>query len=999
MIHVHQHHHHRQLAGAACNNKRDFRYFMNNMQCFKSQTLSPNAVDLTQNGNEILGKETLNNNDNIVVDEANQCNGHLKDNKDVAEASGSQQPPTPTTLPPSPPPNMKPLYRELLLACQEQAEFFKDDVTERGQRLHAALVAWQDFILLSHDLVQQVEAFAYKYDFDEHTPGNGYRSFISVNDSCIEYGLGICKNLLASRSTMFFRKKFYMKEVEACSQLLSSLCTCLKHLLILHDWSKDSGDLFACGKHSAEELFEMGETINQYCFYGRCLGFQYGDSIRGVLRFISISMAGFSETFYAPDHDGALLKTTRSVWTSGKYLLNPELRARRIVNLSQNAKIDFCKSFWFLSESELMHKIPSIVGSSIKINQIIEIPSEPLQFKAQKSPKPEEEVKEEENLKEHNEKEEFIDIPVPSSHLGPGLSIQVRLLSYHRREGMVGLGSRGYRGWRKLPARSPCLLFHCHGGGFVAQSSKSHELYLRDWAVALDCPILSVDYSLAPEAPFPRAIEEVFYAYCWMLKNYSYLGTTAERIVLAGDSAGANLCIALALKCIEQGVRVPDGLFLAYCPTLISFVPSPARLLCLMDPLLPFGFMMRCLRAYAAPSPEVLTENSKSEELIKEIRKACEQEPHYKLHLEHPESNMSSRRTSNAKSPLSSAAENSKWEQIKCHNTDHHEGNSKIPQGIEMAEEETEDSSENTFASASYHSQTVEHTDLPSIEDDDNSSCLSFEDDSQPIEHYPVVPAHKNSDSEQYIDRFLDSYIVDGSTEEAKEANDVNGVQSGYVAGSEDDLQTMPAKTLSEENLLVEASKEAIALETIQGRFNNAVNSISNTLNRYTQSYEIKSDGVEGQKPLQDLRNMDALIARSPSAEFAFQIPKDPFLSPYYASDEWLKQMPNTKILTLEMDPCLDDCVMFAKKLKRLNRPVTLDILKGLPHGFLNFTMLSNEAMEGSKICINLLKQLLEIDTTNPTKISPTTTTITTPTTVSNGSTKESLTNCTTENK
>lgn len=42
------------------------------------------------------------------------------------------------------------------------------------------------------------------------------------------------------------------------------------------------------------------------------------------------------------------------------------------------------------------------------------------------------------------------------------------------------------------------------------------------------------------------------------------------------------------------------------------------------------------------------------------------------------------------------------------------------------------------------------------------------------------------------------------------------------------------------------------------------------------------------------------------------------------------------------MDPCLDDCVMFAKKLKRLNRPVTLNILKGLPHGFLNFTMVRN---------------------------------------------------------
>ena len=216
----------------------------------------------------------------------------------------------------------------------------------------------------------------------------------------------------------------------------------------------------------------------------------------------------------------------------------------------------------------------------------------------------------------------------------------------------------------------------------------------------------------------------------------------------------------------------------------------------------------------------------------------------------------------------------------------------KSPSGIEVAEEETEDSSENTFASASYHSQTVEHTDLPSIEDDDNSSCLSFEDDSQPIEHYPIT-AHKNSDSEQYIDRFVDSYIVDGSTEEAKEHEncEANGLDT------EEDLKTMPARTLSEENLLVDAGKEALALETIQGRFNNAVNSISNTLNRYTQSYDIRTDGNSSHRPLQDLRNMDALIARSPSVEFAFQIPKDPFLSPYYASDEWLKQMPNTKIL------------------------------------------------------------------------------------------------------
>lgn len=73
------------------------------------------------------------------------------------------------------------------------------------------------------------------------------------------------------------------------------------------------------------------------------------------------------------------------------------------------------------------------------------------------------------------------------------------------------------------------LLFHCHGGGFVAQSSRSHEVYLREWSKSLDVPILSVDYSLAPQAPFPRALEEVLYAYCWALKNCALLGTTGTE--------------------------------------------------------------------------------------------------------------------------------------------------------------------------------------------------------------------------------------------------------------------------------------------------------------------------------------------------------------------------------------------------------------------------------------------------------------------------------------
>ncbi|CAG2068831.1 unnamed protein product, partial [Timema podura] len=79
---------------------------------------------------------------------------------------------------------------------------------------------------------------------------------------------------------------------------------------------------------------------------------------------------------------------------------------------------------------------------------------------------------------------------------------------------------------------SPVLIIHCHGGGFVAQSSRSHEVYLREWASHLKVPILSVDYSLAPQAPFPRALEEVLYAYCWAINNCHILGSTAEKILL-----------------------------------------------------------------------------------------------------------------------------------------------------------------------------------------------------------------------------------------------------------------------------------------------------------------------------------------------------------------------------------------------------------------------------------------------------------------------------------
>lgn len=66
--------------------------------------------------------------------------------------------------------------------------------------------------------------------------------------------------------------------MEACSQLIASLCTCLKHLQTLYSWSEETNDekpsLFIGDNHNLNEILNKIDTINQYCFYGRCLGFQ-----------------------------------------------------------------------------------------------------------------------------------------------------------------------------------------------------------------------------------------------------------------------------------------------------------------------------------------------------------------------------------------------------------------------------------------------------------------------------------------------------------------------------------------------------------------------------------------------------------------------------------------------------------------------------------------------------------------------------------------------------
>ncbi|MGH0183086.1 UNVERIFIED_CONTAM: hypothetical protein FKN15_011190 [Acipenser sinensis] len=80
-------------------------------------------------------------------------------------------------------------------------------------------------------------------------------------------------------------------------------------------------------------------------------------------------------------------------------------------------------------------------------------------------------------------------------------------------------------------------------------------------------------------------------------------GSTAERVCLAGDSAGGNLCLTVSMRAASYGVRLPDGIMTAYPATLLTATASPSRLLTLIDPLLPLSVLSKCLSAYAGTEP------------------------------------------------------------------------------------------------------------------------------------------------------------------------------------------------------------------------------------------------------------------------------------------------------------------------------------------------------------------------------------------------------------
>ncbi|XP_074470550.1 lipase, hormone-sensitive a isoform X3 [Sebastes fasciatus] len=487
----------------------------------------------------------------------------------------------------------KVVFAALETVCEDNISFLCGSDLPYGavaKRLVTCMRQIQEHGRALEPVVGSFTTVFHHYDLDAETPGNGYRTLVKVLLSCLMHIIHKGRYIASNYNSAFFRADHNASEMEAYCSALCQL-RALVHLAQQLINENECGQLYSLQDGDLSGRFvQEYSSMHKACFYGRCLGFQFSPTLRPFLQTVVISMVTYGET-YGKQQSGLGLAAL-SLLTSGKYVIDPELRGAEFERITQNLDMQFWKSFWNLTESGLLAGFSRIASTPVQVNFTLTVPPVTLRLPLASDP----------SL--------TATVSPPIAHWGPG-PVHMRLISCELREGQESEELLAYSRdtpppvttshlpWVQKQPRSPWLLIHFHGGGFVAQTSRSHENYLRTWSKELSVPILSVDYSLSPEAPFPRALEECFYAYCWALKNCHLLGSTAERVCLAGDSAGGNLCITVSMKAMSSGIRVADGIMAAYPATLLTTDASPSRLLTLIDPLLPLGVLTKCINAYA----------------------------------------------------------------------------------------------------------------------------------------------------------------------------------------------------------------------------------------------------------------------------------------------------------------------------------------------------------------------------------------------------------------
>ena len=114
-------------------------------------------------------------------------------------------------------------------------------------------------------------------------------------------------------------------------------------------------------------------------------------------------------------------------------------------------------------------------------------------------------------------------------------------------------GDLPIRSYRPLGAvERPPVVVYLHGGGWTIGDLDTHDEPCRALAAGTGAVVVSVDYRLAPEHPFPAAVDDAYAAVCFVAENADDLGIDPDRLVVAGDSAGGNLAAVVSLMARDR---------------------------------------------------------------------------------------------------------------------------------------------------------------------------------------------------------------------------------------------------------------------------------------------------------------------------------------------------------------------------------------------------------------------------------------------------------------
>ncbi|VDD81100.1 unnamed protein product, partial [Mesocestoides corti] len=491
-----------------------------------------------------------------------------------------------------------------------------------------------DFI----DHLSEIYSFAGNFDFRD-VRANGFRSFLAIVSICLVKILSHLRNL--DRRSFSVWPRSTEQALIAYLRCLEELAHCILLIREFPKFSATPTTLFPHLKYANlplaplglydnlgphvhfgssvqevstsessssphpsvsryNELMDYFDLIQQDAFYGRAIAFYLDSSAQHFFNMLASIMAGFADSYQCAM--AGISGFVNTVYRSVTSFLSPELRGVRIAEITRSATVNFCKKFWSLAENRLLIEVPNLLLPQMAISHSFCLPNIPVTLQVDSG----------------ENGPSTVTICPPDGDSG----VSARLISKVRRRGMEWVLRQGHES-PKTPAAlrktsliskqfdaphletdpSPYLVVHIHGGGFIAMSSESHDVYIRPWAEKLDCPILSLNYSLAPEAPYPRALDECFYAVCWVMANRERLGARPDaRVVVCGDSAGGNLSLGVCLRAASLRLKpvesMPAGAMIAYAPTLVAYVPSPSRMLSISDPLLPIGIVSRCILAY-----------------------------------------------------------------------------------------------------------------------------------------------------------------------------------------------------------------------------------------------------------------------------------------------------------------------------------------------------------------------------------------------------------------